>query len=160
MGGFPIRLAPWHWDARARQRALVIVLALAFVAALGWRQAGGADARPPYQVPTSADMENKLGVRFVQAAVVADGGLVELRYVVLDTQKATRFQSDTKHPPFLKSERRNGTAWRAALMRQGHQLQPGQSYFLLYLNNHNAIRSGETLEIDAGDKRLVNVPVR
>jgi hypothetical protein len=80
--------------------------------------------------------------------------------VVLDTQKATRFQSDTKHPPLLKSERRDGIAWRAALMRQGHDLRPGQTYFILYLNNHQAIRSGESLEIDAGGARLASVPVR
>jgi hypothetical protein len=139
---------------------MVITLAALLVAVLAWRHPGGADARPPYQVPQSADMESALGVRFTQAEVVADGGLVEIRYVVLDAQKASVFQSDVKHPPLLKSERRSGIAWRAALMRQGHQLRAGQDYFILYLNNHNAIRSGETIEIDAGSRRLLHLPVR
>lgn len=148
------------WDGRTRQRIVVILLAALLVAVLAWRHAGGADARPPYRVPQSADLENALGVRFTQAAVVGDGGLVEIRYVVLDVQKASRFQSDVKHPPLLRSERRNAVAWRAALMRQGHQLRAGQDYFILYLNNHNAIRPGETIEIDAGSRRLQHLPVR
>jgi len=148
------------WDSRTRQRIVVIMLAALLVAVLAWRHAGGADARAPYRVPQSAELESALGVRFTQAEVVADGGLVEIRYVVLDVQKASRFQSDIKHPPLLKSERRNGIAWRAALMRQGHQLRAGQDYYLLYLNNHNAIRSGETIEIDAGSRRLQHIPVR
>lgn len=147
-------------DSRNRRRVLVVALTALLVAALAWRHAEGAAARPPYRVPQSADLESTLGVRFTQAEVVGDGGLVEIRYVVLDAQKATRFQSDTKHPPLLRSERRGGVAWRAALMRQGHELRPGQDYFILYLNNHNAIRPGETLEIDAGNRRLQHVPVR
>jgi hypothetical protein len=45
-------------------------------------------------------------------------------------------------------------------MRQGHELRPGQDYYILYLNNNHAVRPGETLEIDAGDQTLVKVPVR
>jgi hypothetical protein len=147
-------------DRRTRRRIVVVGLAAALVAVLAWRHPGFADARPPYRVPQSAELEGALGVRFTQAAVVADGGLVELRYVVLDAQKASRFQSDTRHPPLLKSERRNGIAWRAALMRQGHQLRAGQAYYLLYLNNGNAIRPGETIEVEAGGRRLQHLPVR
>jgi hypothetical protein len=99
-------------------------------------------------------------VRFSQAAVVADGGLVELRYVVLDTQKASAFQNDIKHPPTLRNERNGKTAWRAALMKQGHELRPGQSYYLLYLNNQGAIKRGDKIAIDAGQRHLQHVPVR
>jgi hypothetical protein len=159
MTGLLARCTP-SWDRRTRQRIMVVALAAVLVAVLAWRHAGGADARPPYRVPQSAELESSLGVRFTQAAVVADGGLVELRYVVLDVQKASRFQADTKHPPLLKSERRNKIAWRAALMRQGHQLRAGQAYYLLYLNNDNAIRPGETLEVNTGSRRLQHLPVR
>jgi hypothetical protein len=148
------------WDRRTREWLTVLGLAALLIAVLAWKQPLAADARPPYTVPRSADMESSLGVRFTQAAVVADGGLVEIRYTVLDAQKASRFQSDTKHPPLLRSERRNGVAWRAALMRQGHALRAGQDYFILYLNNNGAIRSGETLRIEAAGRNLANIPVR
>jgi hypothetical protein len=141
-------------------RALILLLAVALVAAMAVRFVGTADATPKYDVPHDGQLEAALGIRFSQAAVVADGGLVELRYVVLDTQKASAFQNDTKHPPTLRSERNGKVAWRPALMKQGHELRPGQSYYLLYLNNGGAIKRGDTIEIDSGQRRLQHVPVR
>jgi hypothetical protein len=145
---------------RRAGQALIGVLALALIGAVLVRFVGTADAKPRYDVPHDGQMEATLGVRFSQAAVVGDGGLVELRYVVLDAQKASAFQNDTKHPPQLKSERNGKIAWRAALMKQGHELRPGQTYYILYLNNGNAIRSGETLDVEANGIHLRHVPVR
>jgi hypothetical protein len=80
--------------------------------------------------------------------------------MVLDTQKGSAFQNDTKHPPVLRSERNGKVAWRAALMKQGHELRPGQTYYILYLNNGSAIKRGDKIEITAGSNKLVHVPVR
>ena len=136
-------------------------MVLLLVASVAWRTTGrSAEARRRYAVPENASMEAKLGVRFVQAAVVADGGLVELRYTVLDAQKASAFQRRVHNPPTLHSEKRSGTLYRTALMRQGHDLRPGQDYYILYLNNKGAVRPGETMEIDAGGQKLAKVPVR
>jgi hypothetical protein len=138
---------------------LTIALAFGLILAIGVRGTE-ATAKPRYDVPHDAKMEATLGIRFTQAAVVGDGGLVELRYVVLDAEKATAFQSDTKHPPRLVGERNKKIAWRAALMRQGHELRPGQSYFLLYLNNQHAVHPGDMITIQTGTAKLAHVPVR
>jgi hypothetical protein len=144
----------------AHRRSLVFAVLLTLGAVGLWQHAERAAARPSYHVPRSAQLESATGVRFTQAAVVAHGGIVEVRYVVLDAQKASRFQSDTKHPPRLTGERSHKVSWRTALMRQGHELRPGQTYYILYLNNANGIRRGDTLQIDEGRVRLTNVPVR
>ena len=123
-------------DPGAQRSALVAVVMV--------RLSSGANAAPRYDVPHDGQMESALGVRFSQAALVADGGLVELRYVVLDTQKASAFQNDTKHPPLLRNERNSKTAWRAALMKQGHELRPGQTYYLLYPSTTRARSSAAT----------------
>lgn len=143
-------------------RALVVLLALVFLAALALRVgAGPASAGRGYHVPDDARMESRLGIRFTQAALVGDGGLIELRYTVLDTEKASKFQSDVQHPPVVRSERnRKDPVYRTALMRQGHELRPGQSYFLLYQNNHGAVRKGDMIEIQVPGGRLLHVPVR
>ena len=94
---------------RRAGQVLIPLLALALVGAVLFRFVGTADAKQHYDVPHDGQMESDLGVRFSQAAVVGDGGLVELRYVVLDGQKASAFQNDTKHPPQLKSERTGAT---------------------------------------------------
>ena len=141
--------------------AVLAASVLALLAAVALRTGPLAHAKDAgYVVPQSSAMEAKLGVRFTRAAVVADGGIVELRYTVLDAEKASKFQSDTHHPPVLHSEKRGGDVYRAALMKQGHELRPGQSYYILYLNNKRSIRSGEDLSIDAGGGHLAHVPVK
>ncbi len=145
---------------RGGSRALMVLLVLGLLGAVVFRFADSAVADPGYSVPQNGQMEAALGIRFTQAAVVADGGLVELRYVVLNAEKASAFQNDTAHPPTLKSERNGKIAWRAALMKQGHELRPGQTYYLLYLNNAGAVRRGEKIEIVAGPHHLAHVPVR
>ncbi|HEY0451576.1 hypothetical protein [Actinophytocola sp.] len=143
-----------------RATGLSILLVAAVIAVLVWQMAPTAEARKPYQVPQDPAMESSLGIRIKQIAVVGDGGLVEVRYTVLDGQKASRFQNNTHHPPVLRSERRSGDVYRTALMKQGHQLRPGQTYYILYLNNHNTVRSGESVEVTAGNTHLRHVPVR
>lgn len=151
---------PFRIPRRRAGQAVLLLLVLALVAVSIVRFGGYASARQGYTVPHDGQMEAALGIRFTQAAVVGDGGLVELRYVVLDAQKASAFQNDTKHPPRLRNERSGKLAWRAALMKQGHELRPGQSYYLLYLNAEGAIKRGDTIEITSGQRKLAHVPVR
>ncbi|MCU1657894.1 MAG: hypothetical protein JWO57_2550 [Pseudonocardiales bacterium] len=109
--------------------------------------------------PQNAQIEQQLGVRFSRVAVVGDGGLVTVTYVVLDSEKASRFQSDVAHPPSLYSESRHRTTTRVSLMKQGHTLRAGQTYYLVYENTHGALRHGERASIVEGTLRLEHVPV-
>src|SRR5690242_12659887 len=101
-------------------RVLVVLLVVACAVAWTWTlRPGSAQAGKRYDVPHSAAMEAKLGIRVVQAAVVADGGLIELRYTVLDTARATTFQNDVHHPPVLVgSKHKNTPLYRTALIKQ------------------------------------------
>lgn len=110
-------------------------------------------------VPQNAAMESALGVRFARVAVVGDGGLVTVNYVVLDSQKASRFQDDRAHAPVLHSEARDGGTTRVSLMKQGHDLRPGQTYYLVYEDTAGALRAGEQVTITVGDLELRHVPV-
>jgi len=92
--------------------------------------------------------------------VVGGGGLVELTYTVLDPEKATTFQSDTKHPPTLyRSGDRANPVDQSALMKQGHNLRPGQTYFILYENTHGILKTGDTAEIHSKAGTLADFPV-
>jgi len=110
-------------------------------------------------MPQDAAMEKALGVRFSRVAVVADGGLVTVSYVVLDPEKASRFQLDGAHPPVLHSEARGLSTSRVSLMKQGHTLRAGQTYYLVYQNTRGALRPHEQVSIDAGALHLRHVPV-
>ena len=137
--------------------ALLVVL-VALAATVVVRFGAHAEAGPG-PMPRSAALENLTGVRVSRVAVVGDGGLVTVFYVVLDPEKATRFQADRDHPPRLSSDARDGGTQRASIMRAGHAMRAGQTYYLVYENTAGALRSGETMTISYGGVALHHVPV-
>jgi hypothetical protein len=110
-------------------------------------------------VPQNAAMEKAMGLRFSRVAVVADGGLITVSYVVLDPEKASLFQLDGAHPPVLRSEARELSTKRVSLMKQGHTLRAGQTYYLVYQNTRGALRPGEMTGIEVGSLHLRHFPV-
>jgi hypothetical protein len=146
---------------RRRVNRLVILIAVLAVALVAgglvavrlWASSG------PAAFPQSSAIEDKYGVRFSRVAVVGDGGLVTLTYVVLDSEKATRFQSDVQHPPELRSEDRDGGTKRVSVMKQGHSLRSGQTYYFVYQNTKGALRHGEKATVQVGDLSLLHAPV-
>ena len=152
----PVRGRRRAWP-RPLEWLLIVVVAVLVVPLVGHFLPSGAQAESTF--PQSAAMEDELGVRFSRVAVVGDGGLITLSYVVLDGAKATEFQSDVAHPPVLRSEARDGSTSRVSLMKQGHTLRPGQTFYLVYQNTGAALRSGEEVTIDIGDLTLPHVPV-
>jgi hypothetical protein len=145
----------WRWIATALLVASVLLAGAAAAFALNH------DPKSHHSgsMPHSGAMEAQLGVRVSRVAVVADGGLLTVSYVVLDSEKAQRFQADRAHPPVLTSESRPQSTKRVSLMKQGHALRAGQTYYLVYENTRGAIRSGEHVTIGYGRLRLRHVPV-
>lgn len=134
----------------------VVTLALAAIVAHGvWPS----QVEALRVVPQSGPMEAALGVRFSRVAVVGDGGLVTLSYVVLDTEKATRFLADVKQPPVLASESRAKGTSRVSMMRASHNLRAGSAYYLVYQNTAEALRPGERVTISYAGLSLEHVPV-
>jgi len=135
--------------------AVVLVLVLGFVLL----RPHVSTASTKTTVPQSAGLEARTGVRFSRVAVVGDGGLITLFYVVLDVEKATAFQADRAHPPRLASEARHGGTQRASIMRAGHAMRAGQTYYFVYENTAGAIRSGEQVTVSYDGVSLRHVPV-
>jgi hypothetical protein len=147
-------------ERRSRPLARWIVLAvLAVLMALIISNLAQSRALASRAVPQNAAMEKALGVRFSRVAVVADGGLITVSYVVLDPEKASRFQLDGAHPPVLHSEARGLSTQRVSLMKQGHTLRAGQTYYLVYQNARGALKPNELVSIDSGALHLRHVPV-
>jgi flagellar basal body-associated protein FliL len=148
---------------RPAWRTVVIVLAVAVVLLAGAATAFALSHSGPGHrsttMPHSAAMEAQLGIRVSRVVVVADGGLLTVSYVVLDGEKAQRFQADLAHPPVLTSESRPMSTKRVSLMKQGHALRAGQTYYLVYENTRGAIHAGEQVTIGYGHLRLHHVPV-
>lgn len=147
--------------ARRRTVVVAIVIALALFAGggLAARAILGHGSDDPAAVPQSSAMESTYGVRFTRLAVVGDGGLLVLSYTVLDAEKAQQLQGDRDHPPALASEAREGGTHRVSLMRTGHLMRAGSSYYFVYQNTAGAIRSGELATVSYGGISLEHLPV-
>lgn len=157
---------------RTRRRPLWLAVDLALVALLvaiggllAVHAAAGAgsrsDVRPAAaHVPRNEALEKLTGVRISQVAVVGDGGLVTVFYVVLDPERATQFQADREHTPKLHSESRQASTDHTSIMRAGHSMRAGATYYLVYENGGGSIlRPGELTTLTYRGVSLRHVPV-
>ena len=106
----PVDAGPLPWaGGRLRPTGVVVVVAVAVAALLVYiaTHLGGADpVTPATPFPHDAAMERATGVQFSRVAVVGDGGLVMVEYVVEDVEKATAFQADRANVPTISSQAR------------------------------------------------------
>ncbi len=144
-------------DRSRRSQAIALLLVAAVLALVVHSFASHRAVAEP-RMPTNAAMELALGVRFSRVAVVADGGLVQVSYVILDSDKATRFQDDHQNLPVLKNEETGVSTKRVALMKQGHSLPVGQTFYFVY-NNAGTVRPSDHASVTAHGMSLVGVPV-
>ena len=120
-------------------------------------EAHGRHERP--QFPRSSELETRTGVQIVRATLAADGGLLDVRYVVLDAPNAQLWMADTSKPPELRDQRDSGVVDRVAPMRDAHQQRPGQTYFLIYQNTGNTIHRGDLIDLTVAGVTLHDIPV-
>jgi hypothetical protein len=148
---------------------IVGVLLVAGLGALGWwlpqRSSGEtANVEPPVAwqrppVPASGLVERS-GVRLIRVAVTGGGGLLDLRYQVVDPNKAVAVhQRET--PPAIVDER-TGLVFSQLLMDHAHtgELKPAVTYYLVFENTGNWVRRGTEVTVLLGDAQVENVVVK
>jgi hypothetical protein len=148
---------------RARVLALSAVAVAAVAASLvAWAVTrSSADARPQVSPLVSATgLLERSGVRVTRLVVSGDGGLLDLRYQVVDAGKAQAVH-DAAYPPLLVDER-SGAVINEVLMGHIHSYAPkaGLTYYLIFVNKGNLVHSGSRVSVRLGDARLAHVLVR
>jgi hypothetical protein len=111
-------------------------------------------------IPISEEIEEKYGIRFTYLALSANGGLVDLRYRVVDAEKAKNFGHDRETAPMLVAEDSGKTLETTIMGFHNHRVEPSHVYYVLYRNTGNAIRPGEKVTIAIGDLTLSHVLAR
>ena len=111
------------------------------------------------KVPQSRQMEAKSGIRILSAHAVAGGGVIDLRYQILDPLKAAIVEGDPTKTPHLQDVRNGGVLADTAAMRKGHEMRPAGTYFLLYYNKSGVVKSGDFVNVTIDGLTLNNVPV-
>jgi hypothetical protein len=147
--------------ARGTVGLTVIAVGLAAVAVLVVRDPFGlASARSSSTtMPTSASIEARWGVRFTQIGTSADGGMVDVRYVVLDVDKAMSVAATIQATPLLVDEKSKRVIFAVAMKAHAHDLHTGGRYYLLYRNTKGLIAPGRQVTITLGGLQLKHVTV-
>jgi hypothetical protein len=120
-------------------------------------RAAGSRAVP---IVSAAGLEQQSGVRVVRVAVSGDGGLLDLRYQVVDAERAHAVH-DQATPPLLIDED-SGTVVDELLMGHTHSQPPklGLTYYLIFVNPGALVRRGSLVAVQLGGARLAHVQVR
>lgn len=161
---------PWAIPAR---RAFV-VLALPLLAALGYfivwtvtvPAAPKFEASPVPIERTKATQSPKrfaaiTGLEVLWVAESGDGGILDLRYRVVDEKKASGHKSHQSVPAIIDLE--SGEALTTQWMGHAHPVdsfQPDRNYWMLFLNPRELVERGDLVAIRLGHARLTGVRVR
>jgi hypothetical protein len=128
------------------------------------RASGGSSAEPPprWQRPTvsAPGLAQRSGVRLVRVAVTGGGGLLDLRYQVVDPSKAVAVH-EAQTPPAIIDER-TGLVLNRLLMGHAHhgQLKQAVSYYLIFENTGSWVRRGSEVTVLLGDAQVEHVVVK
>ncbi len=151
---------------RRRLRLLVVLAAVLSLVAVGggvnaWRQHLASDVRNGTTLVTADGMAARYGIDIDLLAVTAAGGLVELRYQVVDPDKAAALVHDPELSPALVAE---GTGKTLVMSTPPHhhgtELQLGGTYFFLMANAETALHKGDEVTLIIGDARMEHLEMQ
>jgi hypothetical protein len=150
---------------KLRQNIKLFIPALVvFIAILGFNVWQLYDnATPQYignGIPAHPEIEQRFGVRFTGVYVVARGGMIDLRYRVLDAGKAKNFGHFTETSPLLIAEDSGQRVEVTVMMLHNHRVEGGRVYYILFRNTGNAIKPGSKVTIQLDDITLDQVIVQ
>ena len=108
------------------------------------------DVKP---LPAPSALEMQYGIQIAQLGVTASGGLVDVRFKVLDAAKARKLLGNPANAPMLIA------GDKPPLMAPHHALRgakfgQGQVFYILYPNLRNAIQPGVEVTVAMGDARI------
>jgi hypothetical protein len=108
------------------------------------------------RVLSAADLERDFGIHVERVAVTAAGGLVDLRFTVVDQDKAIALFHDAATVPALYVEQQ-GIVLRTKKMGHHLSLVTGGRYFILFSNAGGIVQSGTSVSVLINDVRLTAI---
>jgi hypothetical protein len=130
------------------------VLVLPVTLAVGITAATAPATPATARVVTAADFQAEYGIRVDLVAVIAAGGLVNVRFTVLDADKAGHLLHDTAELPSLYVEGTGAVLRTSQPKAHKMRILDGASYFLMYPNSGGAIQRGTQVSLFVDPVRL------
>ncbi|MDO8456518.1 MAG: hypothetical protein Q7T07_06365 [Burkholderiaceae bacterium] len=135
----------------------LLPLILGGCAMQGVQGVASADAAKPAtsrpQLPPPSALETQYGIQITQLGLTASGGLVDVRFKVLDAAKARKLLGNPANAPMLiAGDKPPLMAPHNAL--RGAKFGQGQVIYILYPNLRSAIKPGTEVTVAMGEARL------
>jgi hypothetical protein len=157
-----VRLASLRtWRVRALGAATgALVVVLPVVAIEDGRSSRTPTPRHLPSAVSAGGLIERTGVRVVRVAASGGGGLLDLRYQVVDPGTAAAVH-DADTPPALVDERTGLVLGRLLMGHMPHaRPKPGVSYYLVFMDPGHLVRRGDRVSVVLGPARLEHVLVR
>ncbi len=143
---------------------LVVALILVVSGFVGYQfyharqQAVNAEQEAERQAEAANAIADWWGLRVVRVAPLAEGGMVELRFQVVDPDKVAFIFDALENVPKLVDED-SGIEIKAANLPHSHNVPAGLYEYIIYTNTQGAVKPGDLVSIVVGDLRLEHIPV-
>ncbi|MFN8597520.1 MAG: hypothetical protein U0559_15230 [Anaerolineae bacterium] len=147
---------PVHRLRTLRPRFIGLFALVLLIGVAGWRLWASAPAALPGQPASEAAIADKWGIRVTHIAVLADGGLIDFRFQVIDPDKASPL-FELASRPIMYVESTGQKVDSLYHPPHGHNIVAGQSQYFIYNNQFGAIKSGAAVAVVLGDLRLEHV---
>jgi hypothetical protein len=144
-----------------------IVLTVVIAAVVLWvshvDNSGATESKVPVSwkrtVVTADGLVQQSGVKITQVAVTGDGGLVDLRFKVVDPERANSIH-DESTPPAVVDEH-TGLVVHELFMDHSHSgpYKTGVTYYLVFNNPGNWVHRGSRVTVLLGDAAVEHVLV-
>ena len=140
---------------------LIAGLVLFFTHVIGGGKQDATKVPVSWQRPiVSADgLVQRSGVKITQVAVTGDGGLVDLRFEVVDPDRANAVH-DPATPPAVVDEQ-SGLVVHELFMNHSHTgpFKAGVTYYLVFINPGNWVHHGSSVSVMLGNAQVEHVKV-
>ena len=139
----------------------VVVLVILIVASLAFLSLRKSPSDAPARIPiTQSALEEEYGLHVNLVAITGAGGFVDVRFKIVDGEKAKAFLSDKKNfPALLVNDDLVLNASEDAKSQEIRFYDDG-NIFILYVNSANAVKRGSQLRILFDDTVLDPITVR
>ncbi len=110
-------------------------------------------------IVTADGLVQQSGVKITQVAVTGDGGLVDLRFKVVDPERANTLHDATTPPAVVDEE--SGLVVHQLLMDHSHRgpYKTSVTYYLVFNNPGNWVHHGSRVSVMLGNAQVEHVLV-
>ena len=141
--------------------AIAIAAIAAFAITTGVRADPGPSLPKAGPAPVSPEIEAGYGLRFLRATTAVQGGLIDVRFVILDTVRAEPVIGHLSRERVKLIDDASGQVLDTRSMTPGDSnLKAGEGYYMLFRNSGGLLHAGSHVTVAIGQYRLPGVTVR